>query len=393
MITTKRGVIGLGLAILVLGCIGQSAFARKVGPEFRVSTTTATSQVPPTQAAVLSNGDFVVAWKEVSFTGQDEPSYRTRAKRFTATGQRTGSEFAVGSFNEFVGGPSAIIPLNSGGGFIIIVRTDEGPQGQRYGGGGAPIGGAFPVSGGRAAGLTNGGFVAVSFDSSTKIVLGQRYTNGGAPVGSAFPVNLGGSAILDVAGLTDGGFVVVWSWAHQDGSGYGIYGRRFNASATPVGGVFRVNNYTDNHQTSPAVAGLANGGFIVTWQSGAQDGSREGVYAQRFNALATRSGGEFRVNTYTASRQLAQHVAGLTDGGFVVVWASYLQDGSAYGVYGKRYNSAGLPASNEFRVSNETEGSQDGGDVAAFANGGFVITWSSSSQNAIFGQRYLPDAP
>lgn len=380
-----------GIALIVVGliCFGQEASARKVGPEFRINTSTATSQVGPTRVAALSTGGFVVAWKDVHFTGQDEPFSRTLAQRFTATGQRVGSEFAVGSFGDFAG-PIAVIPINNGG-FIIIVATDDGPKGQRYGGGGIPIGTAFPVPGARAAaGLANGGFVAASYDSSTNAVLGQRYTDAGVPVGSAFPVNVGGSGSLDVTALTNGGFVVVWSWVH-DGSGYGVYGRRFDASATPASGVFQINTNTDHDQTRPAADGLANGGFVVTWQSAVQDGSRQGVYAQRFNASGARSGGEFRVNSYTASLQLGQRVSGLTDGGFVVVWQSYGQDGSRYGVYAKRYDVAGAPASKEFRVNSFTQLSQDGNDVAAFANGGFAITWSSESQNGIFGQRFVPD--
>ena len=50
---------------------------------------------------------------------------------------------------------------------------------------------------------------------------------------------------------------------------------------------------------------------------------------------------EFQINTYTASHQLGPSVTGLSDGGFVVTWASEWQDGSAYGIYGQRYDANG----------------------------------------------------
>ena len=54
-------------------------------------------------------------------------------------------------------------------------------------------------------------------------------------------------------------------------------------------------------------------------------------------------GSEFRVNTYTSNDQLYSSVTALADGGFVVTWSSYGQDGSGYGIYGQRYAADGTP--------------------------------------------------
>ena len=51
-----------------------------------------------------------------------------------------------------------------------------------------------------------------------------------------------------------------------------------------AGGEIQVNTYTAGNQLTPRVAGLSDGGSIVTWQSAGQDGSGLGVYAQRFDA-------------------------------------------------------------------------------------------------------------
>ena len=145
------------------------------------------------------------------------------------------------------------------------------------------------------------------------------------------------------ATLNNGSFVLVWSSYQQDGSDYGIYAQRFNASGAKLGGEFLVNTYTNSSQIEPAVTALTGGGFVVTWASYAQDGSTYGIYAQRYDASGVAQGNEFRVNTYTPSEQLLPHVDALPGGGFVIAWQSWFEDGSNYGVYSQRFDAAGRP--------------------------------------------------
>src|SRR5262249_55727359 len=51
-----------------------------------------------------------------------------------------------------------------------------------------------------------------------------------------------------------GNYVVVWSSYGQDGSGYGVYARRFDANGTPLGNEFRANKTTAGNQLYGAVA-------------------------------------------------------------------------------------------------------------------------------------------
>ena len=53
---------------------------------------------------------------------------------------------------------------------------------------------------------------------------------------------------------------------------------------------FQVNTYTSDNQQEPSVTGLADGGFVVTWMSANQDGSSWGVYGQRYAADGAASG-------------------------------------------------------------------------------------------------------
>src|SRR5262245_56825311 len=61
-------------------------------------------------------------------------------------------------------------------------------------------------------------------------------------------------------------------------------------SAAPVGPEFQVNTFTTNNQLAAAVATDADGDFVVTWTSN-QDGSGNGIYAQRYNAAGVAQGG------------------------------------------------------------------------------------------------------
>ena len=81
-----------------------------------------------------------------------------------------------------------------------------------------------------------------------------------------------------VFGMTEGDF----GGPGQDGGGGGIYAQAYRADGVPDGAEFRVNTYTIGEQTIPAVAMGATGDCVITWQSGGQDGSGNGVYAQRY---------------------------------------------------------------------------------------------------------------
>ncbi|HEY9761008.1 MAG TPA: hypothetical protein V6D07_00710, partial [Trichocoleus sp.] len=169
-------------------------------------------------------------------------------------------------------------------------------------------------------------------------------------------------AYSSVAALSNGGFVVTWSSSEQDGSGLGIYGQRYNAAGNTLGNEFRINTTTLNTQQSSSVTALSDGGFVVTWLSFGQDGSGWGIYGQRYNAAGNPVVGssEFRINTTTASDQIYSSVTALSDGGFVVTWSSFGQDGSGWGIYGQRYNAAGNPVvgSSEFRINTTTASDQ-----------------------------------
>ena len=96
------------------------------------------------------------------------------------------------------------------------------------------------------------------------------------------------SVAMDAAG----NFVVTWTSSYQDGSVYGVYGQRFDDNGNTVGGEFQVNTTTGGYHLYSTVGMDAAGNFVVTWSSLNQDGSGYGIYGQRFDANGNTVGGE-----------------------------------------------------------------------------------------------------
>ena len=251
--------------------------------------------------------------------------------------------------------------------------------------------------------LTDGRFVVVwqspFQDGKDAGVVARLYDGNGQPLGEEFLVNTTTKDSQDtpaVAALADGGFIVTWQSRDFGGTEYDIFAQRYNASGNALGNEFLVNSYLTGFQTNSAVAALDNGGFVVTWQSEGQDGSEDGIYAQRYDSNGTPVGGEFKVNTFTSKNQDAPSITTLNDGSFVVTWQSQNQDGSEYGIYGQRYDSNGNILGGEFLINNQTERSQNRPAITALNNGGFVVTWNSSGQDGseygIFAQLFDADA-
>ena len=133
---------------------------------------------------------------------------------------------------------------------------------------------------------------------------------------------------------------MAWQSFGQDGSSHGVFARRFSSAGAPLASEFQVNTSTTNIQRGPSVAADAGGHFVVAWQDSARDGSGYGVFARRFSSAGAPLAGEFQVNTYTAGDQLDPSVAADGDGHFVVAWQDSVRDGSGYGVFAQRFVTA-----------------------------------------------------
>ncbi len=268
------------------------------GGEFQVNAYTTGTQYGPAVAADPT-GSFVVTWTSFDQDGNYPGIF---AQRYDTAGVALGGEFQVNSYTTGYQS-SARVDVDATGDFVIV----WGSSGQ---------------------------------DGASGGVFAQRYDSAGTPAGSEFQVNTyttsgqGGPA---VGMAPEGGFVVVWSgYGAQDGDGFGIFGQRYDASGAAIGSEFQANSYTTSHQTRAVVAAETGGGFVVTWQSVDQDGSGYGIFARRFDAGGTAAGPELQVNTFGTSHQLLPKIARTGPREYAVVWDSFSQDGSFRGIFGRR---------------------------------------------------------
>ncbi len=383
------------------------------GNETRVNTFTTNAQRDPT-TAMDADGDYVVVWTGSS---QDGSGYGIYAQRYNAAGVRQESEFRVNTFT--TGGQVApSVAMDADGDFVITWQGDDqdgsstGIYAQRYNAAGVTQGSEFRVNTFTTDGQSiptvamdaDGDFVVTwrssNQDGSGYGIYAQRYNATGVTQGSEFRVNTvttNDQRAPSVAMDADGDFVVTWTSNGQDGDFDGIYAQRYNAAGVTQGSEFRVNTVTTNIQRVPSVAMDADGDFVVTWTSNGQDGDFYGIYAQRYNAAGVTQGSEFHVNTFKLNNQFNPSVAMDADGEFVVTWQSIFQDGDFYGIYAQRYNAAGVTQGSEFRVNTFTTSSQSRPSVAMDADGDFVVAWQSYAQDGssfgIYAQRYQSDAP
>ena len=380
-----------------------------LGEEFQVNTYT-TGDQEQCSIAALSDGGFVVTWMS---NGQDGSFEGIYGQCYFADGSANGSEFHISTQTTASQTYPSVAPL-TGGGFVVTWMSyaqdgsEYGVYAQRYDSAGAPAGSEFRVNTTTAsnqswptvAALVDGGF-AVTWQSGVngfRDIYLQRYDSSGGTVGGETRVVTSGGINPSydetgpaIAGLVGGGYVVTWETQNADGSGWGIYARLYDAAGSG-GTVFRATTYTSNDQLYPAATGLADGGFVLVWQSYNQDLGGYGIYAQRYTSSGATVGVEFRVNTTTVGNQMGPSVTTLDDGGYIITWMSDGQDGDGWGVYGQRYAADGTANGSEFIVNTEATGDQWYPVVAALTNGNFVLAWESEGQDGsgdgVYAQMY-----
>ncbi|GAB1459279.1 hypothetical protein MASR2M50_10530 [Thauera sp.] len=386
--------------------------APRVWAEEVVNTYTPSTQEWPA-AVALADGSYVVAWASY---GQDAAStWGIYAQRFANNGEALGAEFRV---NTLVNGEQSWpqIAALSDGGFVISWQDNGGNDGSGWGSYAQRFDAAGVAQGAQLLLNTttsgtqyhtnvaaySGGFAAV-WSNGSDIYL-QRFDNAGAKQGVETLVSTapgsasaqsGGQFVPDVAGRADGDLVIVWADSGaNDGSSNGVFGRIYDAGTDTFGSTFLVNTTTDNQQSAgnngdhaPNVAVLADGGFVVVWSAYDQDSaSTWGVYGQRFDAAGVKAGGEFQVNETTAGGQYQAEVTALSTGGFVVSFYNDNYDESGAGtqndVYIREYDAAGNAIDGQRKLESPDNSTAAEPAVADLGNGNFVVVYSGYASSA-----------
>jgi hypothetical protein len=121
----------------------------------------------------------------------------------------------------------------------------------------------------------------------------------------------------------------------------------------PTESGIQANIYYKNHQINSDVKGLVNGGFVMVWQSYNQDGSGWGIYARIFNHIGYPMSHEIPVNQTTINNQYNPSVTVMPDGNFMVSWCDG-DDETNNSIKGRIYTDLGVPVGEEFYIIDAT---------------------------------------
>jgi hypothetical protein len=267
--------------------------------------------------AALSDGGWVVVWQVYN---ADLESFDVRMQRFDASGAASGGVVQVNEPGDAVNYlPS--VQATADGGWTVSWLAYESLEGDDY-----------------AWGLFSRSFDAQGQASGAPAA-------GGARLWSS-DLSLPGGELLRVYADT----------APEGGDWFEIFQQRFDSAGAPVGEPVQVNTFTPGYQAHAAVGGLKDGGWVVVWSSTDQDGSDFGVFQRRFDADGRAVGPETQVNTFALGSQLEPEVAGLADGGWVVSWMSFGQDGDGWGIFQQRFDAEGQAVGPEMLVNVDPDG-------------------------------------
>ncbi len=161
------------------------------------------------------------------------------------------------------------------------------------------------------------------------------------------------------------------------------------AETMPLGAEFQINAYTSDAQSRPSVDMKADGSFVVVWESTGQDGSAAGVFARRFDGAGVGLGAELQVNTYTADGQLNAAVATF-GGGFVVAWESSVRTARPPACSRAGSAPSGAALGPELQVNVYTTGRSAPPWWPWTADGDFVVAWQSDEPGRLGLRRLRP---
>ncbi len=338
------------------------------------------------KTALLPTGEMMVVW----YDQRNSWGYQVFGRCYDAAGNPVGEDFLVNQFTGTYADCPAITAC--GNGFLVTWEDyrsgfDYDIYARRFDAAGSPIGGEFKVSDDASgydqyypsAAANDSGFIITWEDYRSDIyydIYAQRYDASGSPVGGNFIVN-------DEAGSCDhyqygggnvsanaSGYVVTW-YDNRSGSGWEIYAQRYNNSGDTLGGNFLVNESgTGSDHYDPGVAAW-DSGFVVTWFD-YRNGNFD-IYAQRYNHNGDTLGGNFMVNDDGGSYDQYESRIAASDSGFVITWYD-IRSGSYYDIYAQRYDQTGLAVGGNFIV-NDTTSIYCYYPAVAANNSGFVMAW------------------
>jgi hypothetical protein len=142
------------------------------------------------------------------------------------------------------------------------------------------------------------------------------------------------------AQLPDGGWLLAWSSDAQ------IFTQRFDQTGASTGPATPIGTPAGTSNFMPSVAVLADGGAAVAWLSSDSAGV-DTAYVERYDAAGAALGDPTLVSVLHPFTRTplnsSVNVAALADGGFLVSFTEGDQDG--WGIFGERFDATGVAVS------------------------------------------------
>ncbi len=333
MVATWRDNVGNSIKYRLLNTDGTPA-----GAELTANTITNNNSVP--KVAALDGGGFAIVWREDSSSSSTPDSrYRVFDANGTPTGVTAGQEAYA---HAVIAGPQTNPSVVSAPGGGFYVGWEDGNT-------------AVTLLPSSSAGM------ARAFDATGAAIAGTL-TRVSGPWGGDFTPQMA---------RFDGGFVFAWDDdlgpTNPLNGNDGIYFQTYWGSipGTFGGGGTRADSgaYREANRNPDATTfKTVNGEYIgIAWED-----YTSSQYDIRFlNNTAV-------INSSTAGDQISPAIAGLAGGGFAVVWTDAATTSTV--IRGRVYTDFNAPTSLEFTIADDIIAQQSKPDIAALPDGRFVVS-------------------
>jgi hypothetical protein len=287
--------------------------------------------------AMDPRGNFVVAWED---DADGNGYYQIKARGFNTDGTQ---RFAQRTVNPVEDGQQRrpAIAMDAQGNFVVAWEDDSDRN-------------AFYQI--KARGFNSAGNQSIAQFTVNSTASGQQ-------------------RVPAIAMNASGDFVIVWEDDNNENSIYQIKARGFNATGGQRFAQRTVNAVADGQQRSPAVAMDALGGFVVVWQDDSNENEIYQVKARGFDATGAQRFNQITVNTVTSGQQLRPAIAGDANGRFVVTWDDDSNENGVYNVRVRGFDERGNQLLSQRTANHNLRGEQRLSSVALTQSGGFVIVW------------------
>ena len=291
----------------------------------------------------------------------------------TGTGYGSATALAANTYVDFSLNAAAIAAINASSGQFAI---------------GASISNFGYVFSGSSENALNALVVTYSTVVSSSNVYLVSYASNGTAL--AAPVAVSGTAgdLSDPSLVwTASGTIAAWNAASAN-LGEQLYARAVNSAGVPQGASEALINpsvQAGNQETSD-LAVLAGGKVVAVW-AGAGPTDDAGIYGQILNASGTAVGSAFAINSGTADIQSLPSVIALADGGFLVTWQTATA-ANGLDVSGRRFDAAGVAMGDDFLLASLPL-DQGRPEILDLGNGKLLLTWNGAGTDdadGVFGQ-------